>query len=124
MLQRIGMGMIVAIVSAICILAYDIRGHLLEHSVYDNGTVYGNATEIHCFLVQSTSDPDKAHLGLPSGLIALPYSLSAVAEMLVLIAGTYIPVLLLLLWPWDTDTCNVSSHIQFWSLSVLSRLTT
>lgn len=89
MLQRIGMGMIVAIASAVCFLAYDIQGHMLQNSVYDNGTVYGNTTELHCFLVQSSSDPDKAHLGLPSGLIALPYSLSAIAEMLVLIAGEY-----------------------------------
>ena len=88
-LQRIGMGMTVAIASAVCFLAYDIRGHLQQDAVYNNGTVYGNTTELHCFLVQSSADPDKAHLGLPTGLIALPYSLSAIAEMLVLIAGEY-----------------------------------
>ena len=88
--------MVVAITAAVCFLVYDVYGHLQNHDMYSNSTMYSNSSEygnrteeLECFLVQSSPDSSKVHLDLSSGLIALPYTLSGIAEMLVLIAGEY-----------------------------------
>ena len=76
-LKRIGAGMVVVILSVASLLALDAYGHAHESTAgYQNNTV-------ECFLINATA----GEIGVNSGLITIPYVLTAVAEMLVYISG-------------------------------------
>ena len=77
-LKRIGIGIFIGALGNIIFVAVDIQGHLHSHT-YD-----GNMTsEIECFLVNASS----ANINVSSYIIIVPYTLTAVAQMLVFISG-------------------------------------
>ena len=73
-LKRIGAGMVVGILSVASILALDAYGHARESIANNTG---------ECFLINATA----GEIGVSSGFITIPYTLTAVAEMLVYISG-------------------------------------